>query len=377
MPLRVLVLGAGFGGLELASRLSDAVPDDVTVTVLDRSDAFVFGFAKLDVLFGERTPAQVRYLYRDLVRPGVEVVRATITAIDPQARRVTTDVGQFDGDILVVALGADLDTAATPGLDEAGDEFYSVTGAERLRDAVAGFEAGEAIVGVTGPSFKCPPAPSEAALLLDAYLRAHGRRDAAGITLVMPFGTPIPPSPDTSAALLEEFAGRGIRFVPETRVTALDPGRRVAQLTDGEELPYDLFLGIPVHRVPDVVEASGLAVDGWVPVDPATLATRHPDVYAVGDVTSVGTPKAGVFAEGAAQVVADAIIARVRGTDGPDPYAGRAACYVEFGDDRVGRVDVDFLTGPTPHGTFTAPSEAVTAEKRSFASVRIARWFGT
>jgi len=140
---------------------------------------------------------------------------------------------------------------------------------------------------------------------------------------------------------------------------------------------FDLFLGIPVHRVPDVVEASGLAVDGWVPVDPATLATRYPDVYAVGDVTSVGTPKAGVFAEGAAQVVADAIIARVRGTDGPDPYAGRAACYVEFGDDRVGRVDVDFLTGPTPHGTFTAPSEAVTAEKRSFASVRITRWFGT
>jgi len=377
MPLRVLVLGAGFGGLELTSRLDDAVGDDAAITLIDRSDAFVFGFSKLDVMFGTRTPAEVRYAYRDIARPRVDVRRETVVAIDPAARRVVTDEGTYDADVLVVALGADLDTAATAGLEEGGDEFYSVEGAERLRGVLPGFEGGRAIVGVTGPSFKCPPAPSEAALLLDAYLRSNGRRDATQITLVMPFGTPIPPSPDTSAVLLTTFEERGIRFVNEARVDHLDPGRRVAVLDGGDELPYDLFLGIPVHRVPEVVAASGLAVDGWVPVDAATLATAFPDVYAVGDVTSVGTPKAGVFAEGAARVVADGLIARIRGTDGPDPYAGRAACYIEFGDERVGRVDVDFLTGPSPTGTFAPPSPAIAAEKGSFASDRIARWFGT
>ncbi|HYJ61103.1 MAG TPA: FAD-dependent oxidoreductase [Actinomycetota bacterium] len=377
MLLRVLVLGAGFGGLELTSRLDDAVGDDAAITLIDRSDAFVFGFSKLDVMFGTRTPAEVRYAYRDIARPRVDVRRETVVAIDPAARRVVTDEGTYDADVLVVALGADLDTAATAGLEEGGDEFYSVEGAERLRGVLPGFEGGRAIVGVTGPSFKCPPAPSEAALLLDAYLRSNGRRDATQITLVMPFGTPIPPSPDTSAVLLTTFEERGIRFVNEARVDHLDPGRRVAVLDGGDELPYDLFLGIPVHRVPEVVAASGLAVDGWVPVDAATLATAFPDVYAVGDVTSVGTPKAGVFAEGAARVVADGLIARIRGTDGPDPYAGRAACYIEFGDERVGRVDVDFLTGPSPTGTFAPPSPAIAAEKGSFASDRIARWFGT
>jgi sulfide:quinone oxidoreductase len=375
--MRIVVLGAGFGGLELCSRVADAVGDAAELTLIDRSDAFVFGFSKLDVMFGERTPEAVRYPYRDFARSGIRFRQETVVSIDPVTRRTVTDLETYDADVLVVALGADLDTAATPGLDEGGDEFYSLEGAARLSQTLPSFEAGAAIVGVTGPSFKCPPAPSEAALLLDAFLRANGRREAVDVTLVMPFGTPIPPSPATSEALLATFAERGIRFVPEQRVASLDPGRKVASLMDGTELPYDLFLGIPVHRVPAVVEASGLAVDGWVPVDPATLETRFPDVYAVGDVNSVGTPKAGVFAEGAARVVADRLIARIRETSGPGPYDGRASCYIEFGDAQVGRVDVDFLSGPSPTGSFVAPSVEVAAEKGAFAPTRIARWFGT
>ena len=135
----------------------------------------------------------------------------------------------------------------------------------------------------------------------------------------MPFGVPIPPSPAASEALLVAFAERGIHWHPDRLVTGLDPDRKVAVLSDGAEMPYDLFLGVPVHRVPAVVEESGLTVDGWVPVNPLTLETAFPDVYAVGDVTSVGTPKAGVFAEGQASVVAEQIIARVRGGSAPRP----------------------------------------------------------
>ncbi|MBM4184515.1 MAG: NAD(P)/FAD-dependent oxidoreductase [Gemmatimonadetes bacterium] len=374
---RVVVLGAGFGGLELTTRLSEAFGDGVDVVLVDKADSFVFGFSKLDVMFGKKAIGEVRHMYRDIVKPGVRFVQTTVRAIEPEARRAVTDAGTFEGDFLIVALGADYDVAATPGLAEGGNEFYSVAGAQVVRDVLPRFERGTAIVGVTGKSFKCPPAPSETAFLLHDYLTARGRRGAADITLVMPFGTPVPPSPDTSAAILAAFAERGIGFVKDQLVRSLDRARKVAVLQDGTEMPYALFLGIPVHKVPAVVAESGLApADGWIPVDKKTLATRFPGVYAVGDVNGVGTPKAGVFAEGSARVVAKSLMAQIRGDAPPPPYDGAGSCYVEFGHGEVARVDVNFLSGPKPTGTFRAPSEEIVAEKVLFGSSRAKRWFG-
>jgi sulfide:quinone oxidoreductase len=373
---RILILGAGFGGLELATLLSDALGADAGVTMIDEGEAFVFGYSKLDVLFGRATPGEVRLPYAGFAKPGVRLVRETITAIDAVARRVTTDAGAHEADVLVVALGADYDLDATPGLADGPHEFYSVTGAERMRDVLPTFVRGHAIVGVCGAPFKCPPAPSEAALLLHDFLSERGVRDECEISLVMPFETPVPPSPDTSEALLAAFAERGIRFRGGSPVASLDTTRGLAVLKDGTELPCDLFLGVPKHRAPDVVLASGLAEDGYVPVDSRTLETGFPGVYAIGDVATVGVPKAGVFSEGQARVVAAAILAgRSRG-DGPRPYDGRGACYVEFGSGLVGRVDVDFLSGPKPTGTLLAPSRELVAEKELFGVSRRARWFG-
>lgn len=378
MSLRILVLGAGFGGLELTTLLSERFGDALDLVLIDKNDAFVFGFSKLDVMFGRQTPAVVRHAYRQVAKPGVRLVQAEVRAIDPRTRRVDTSAGAFDADILVVALGADLDLAATPGLTEGGHEFYSVAGAIALREVLPRFEGGAAVIGVMGKSFKCPPAPSEAALLLHDYLTDRGRRADSSITLVMPFGTPIPPSPETSAALLTAFAERGIRFVGDRLVTGVDRARRVVTLSDGSELPCDLLLGVPVHRVPQVVVESGLSEGPyhWVPVNKQTLATAFPGVYAVGDVNGVGTPRAGVFAEGSARVVADAITAQIRGGDGPAPYTGRGSCYVEFGRGLVGRVDVDFLSGPKPTGAFQGQSEAFVEEKRQFGGSRVRKWFG-
>ena len=377
MATSVLVLGAGFGGLELSTRLSEELGDQVQITLIDHAESFVFGFSKLDVLFGKKTPEDVRLHYRDLTTPHVRFRQETVTAIDPVRRTVETDLDTYESDVLVVALGADYDVAATPGLTEVGNEYYSVFGAETLSDVLPSFGSGTAIVGVCGAPFKCPPAPSEASLLLDEYLRARGRRDGVQIQVVIPFGTPIPPSPSTSEAILTAFAERGIEFVADRRVASLAPDTHEAVLDDGSRLPFDLFLGIPVHRAPTVVEDSGMTVDGWIPVDPATLATRFPGVYAVGDVTSVGTPKAGVFAERQARAVADHLIAQIRGTGAPPGYDGTGTCYIEFGDDAVGRVDVDFYSTPgQPTGTFVAPSVETAAEKADFASSRSARWFG-
>ncbi|HWC72047.1 MAG TPA: FAD-dependent oxidoreductase [Actinomycetota bacterium] len=377
MATSVLVLGAGFGGLELCTRLSEELGEQVDITLIDRADAFVFGFSKLDVMFGERTLDAVRLRYDDIATPRVRFRQETITEIDPEARRVVTDLDAYEADVVVVALGAGYDVPATPGLIEAGNEYYSVEGAAALRDVLPSFRAGAAIVGVCGPSFKCPPAPSEAAMLLDEYLRERGVRDEVTIQVVMPFGVPIPPSPSTSAAILARFAERDIGFVPDRRVAALDPATHDAVLDDGTRMPYDLFLGIPVHQAPAVVEASGMTEDGWISVEPGTLATRFPGVYAVGDVTSVGTPKAGVFAEGAARALADQLVARIRDQGRSPDFDGTGACWIEFGDDEVGRIDVDFFSTPgQPIGTFTEPSPATAAEKAEYGASRRARWFG-
>ena len=373
--MRILVLGAGFGGLELTTTLSDEFGADADIVLIDTADGFVFGFSKLDVMFGRTTADAVVHPYRDLVKPGVQFVQTTVRSIDPSARRVETDAGPFDADILVVALGADLDPAATPGLVEGGHEFYTVEGAFALRDVLANFPGGRVIVGVTSAPFKCPPAPSETALLVHDMLTRRGLREASDISLVMPMGVPIPPSPGASEALLAAFAERDIHWVGERAVRALDPERKVAILSDGRELPYDLFLGIPVHRAPAVVEESALCVDGWIPVDPLTLETTFTDVYAVGDVTSVGTPKAGVFAEGQAAVVADAIIARHRNATDAGTYDGHGLCYLEFGDGEVARVDITFLSGQPPSGIFGGPSLEFAADKSEFGSSRIRRWF--
>lgn len=374
--MRVIVLGAGFGGLELTTRLSAEFGDDVDVVLIDRTEGFVFGFSKLEVMFGRATADVVTHPYRDLVKPGVTFVQSSITSIDPVARRVVTEAGTFDGDVLVVALGADLDPAATPGLVEGGHEFYTEAGAFALRDTLAAFDGGRVVVGVTSIPFKCPPAPSETALLVHDMLVERGVRDRSEVALVMPLGVPIPPSPQASAALLTVFEERGIEWHPDTLVVALDPERKVLELASGGEMPYDLFLGVPVHRAPQVVVDAGLTADGWIPVDPLTLETSFPGVYAVGDVTSVGTPKAGVFAEGQAVVVADRIAATVRGDDAEPTYDGRGVCYLEFGHEQVAMVDVTFLSGQAPVGELVGPSEELVADKVDFGLTRVRRWFG-
>ncbi len=376
MKLRVVVLGAGFGGLELSTILSEELGENLEITLIDKSDSFAFGFSKLDIMFGRTKPESVRHYYSNLVKPGVTFRQETIRGIEPESRQVTTDRGTYVADAMVVALGADYDIGATAGLAEGGDEFYTFAGAEALSRKLPLFSKGHAIVGVAAWPYKCPPAPSEAALMLHDYLTTHGVRGDCEISVVIPMSAPIPPSPDASRALLAAFAERGIAFIPNRSVRALDPERRIAVLDDNTEMPYDLFLGVPKHRAPDVVEASGMTENGWIPVNPATLETRFPGVFAIGDVASIGIPKAGVFAESAARVVAQSLIAAFRRSDPPSPFAGTGACYIEFGGGQVGRVEVDFLSADSVTAAYTDASAALVAEKQHFGSSRRARWFG-
>jgi sulfide:quinone oxidoreductase len=370
----VVVLGAGFAGLELTTRLAESLADEVRVTLIDQNDSFSFGFSKLDVLFGGKSPAEIALPYSEISRDGVEFRQERVTAIDPERRHVTTDGGSYDADILVVALGAGYDIAATPGFAEGGVEYYSVPGAERMRDALAGFESGRILIGILGQPFKCPPAPFEGALLLHDQYVERGLRDGVEIRVAGPMSAPVPITQEVSQSILAALGERGIEYLPNQQIVGLEDSE--ARLEDGGSIPFDLFVGIPVHRVPEVVESSGLAVNGWVPVEKTNLATRFPDVYAVGDLTALPMAKAGVFAEAAARVVADDIAARLHGGELERPYEGAGNCYLEFGGGRVGKVEANFLGGPKPTAQLVGPSAELAADKVEFAATRRARWFG-
>jgi sulfide:quinone oxidoreductase len=275
-------------------------------------------------------------------------------------------------------MGADYDFAATPGLAEGGQEYYSLAGAVRLRDALASFDGGRVLVSVLGQPFKCPPAPFEGAFLIHEHFTQRGIRDQVQMSMAFPMQRPVPVTSEVSQMFRDGLASRDIQELPEHLVTGIDPINRVAQLASGGELPYDLFVGIPIHKAPDLLSASGLAPNGWVPVDQANLRTEFANVYALGDVCTGprNVPKAGIFAESAARVVADDIAAAITGVAPPPPYEASGVCYAEFGDGLVGKVEVNFLRGDAPAAARHDPSEEYAREKAQFGATRRARWFG-
>ncbi len=375
----VLILGAGFGGLELATRLSETSADAVRVTLIDRNESFFFGFSKLEVMLGRQSAEEIKLPYRDFVKDGVEFRQETVTGVDPAARRVTTDAGSYDADFVVVALGADYDFAATPGLREGGHEYYSLAGAERLRDALGDFKGGRVLVSVLGQPFKCPPAPFEGSFMLDEHFKQQGIRDSVEMATTFPMGRPVPVTGEVSQMFRDGLAARGRKGTvraPGHGHRPGDPGRHSSPAA--RRCPTTCSSASRSTARPAVLADSGLVENNWVPVDQSNLRTTFPGVYALGDVCSGprNVPKAGIFAEAAARVVADDIAATIAGTEPPAPYEGAGVCYAEFGGGLVSKVEVNFLRGDAPDARRNEPSREFAAEKEQFGAVRRARWFG-
>jgi sulfide:quinone oxidoreductase len=229
------------------------------------------------------------------------------------------------------------------------------------------------LISILRRPFKCPPAPFEAALLLHDHFTERGIRDRVEIRTLGPMERPVPITKEVSGAFLKALGERGIPYGAQQVVTEVGDG--TATLESGETIEHDLFIGIPVHRVPEVVFSAGLTEDGWVPVDPSNLRTRFDRVYALGDVAATRNPKAGAFAESAARVVAEDIAARLTGGELEHPYQGDGHCYLEFGGGRAGRVEANF-GGPQVVAKLVGPSAAQVADKEEWVSERRERWFG-
>ena len=376
---RVLILGGGFGGIATAVALRSRLDDDDEVVLVDRRDVFVMGLRKTwhvlgisPLAYGERPLAMLQ-------RQGIRVIHGEITAIDPDQRTAAVDSDVIGADELVIALGARHAVEEVPGLHEHGFDAWTQEGLEHVSGAVAGFHGRRVAIGIFGVPYSCPPGPYELALLLSDRLEERGVD--AEVSVFSPTPIPLPILGATGGEpLSRRLADRGIAFVPGRVAASVQAGR--VEFADGEPLPFDLLLGVPPHRVPPVLAHAGLApADGWVAVDPATLATSYPGVHAIGDCTVIGLvngmpmPKAGVFAQKEGEVVAERIAARLRGEEPTATFDGAGACFVEMGGGQASQVQGQFL-GDQVRVALTEPSEAQRIEKERFEADRLTAWFG-
>jgi sulfide:quinone oxidoreductase len=378
---RTLVLGGGFGGISAALELKRLLGDDHDVILVDRNPDFRMGLRKLWALVGLGTVADGSRPRQLLAEQGITVVQEVITEIHPASRAAQTAIGRIDGDRLVIALGAVSRPDLVPGLADFGHDVWGFAGVPGAADALSRFAGGRLLILVAGAPYPCPPAPYECAIHLDLYLRERGLREATdlGVVTLQPM---LMPNAGRAGSdwMAGELAERGISMRVASKTEQVEPGYVI--LADGEER-YDLLLAVPPHRPPVVVEESGLLDEhGWIGVDPYTLVTRFPGVFAIGDVNLIPLangmplPKAGVMAELQGLRVARAIAAELRGEEEPEPFDGRGFCPVEVGANAAAFVRGDWYAEPEPVVQVDGPSETYAAEKRNFETERLQRWFG-
>jgi sulfide:quinone oxidoreductase len=331
---------------------------------VEREERHVFPPSLLWLMVGKRDAAGISRPCAHAARPGIELVRGEVVAINPSARTVRAGEQTLRGDAIVIALGAEYAPQAIPGLAEAGLCLYTLAGASAIRDALARFAGGRIAVLTATPQYKCPAAPYEAALLVDSYLRERGRRDKVTIDFYAAEPGPMMVAgAAVSAGVRAMVEARGIAYQPGRQVKSVDAQQRRVEFANGSSAQFDLLLYVPPHRAPEPVRAAGLVNDtGWIPVDRHTLATRFPDVYAVGDITVIPLkmgrplPKAGVFAHGEAEVVAHNIAAAWTGRGKPRRFEGEGACFIETGGARAGMGRGNFYAEPLPDVKLHSPS---------------------
>lgn len=379
---RVVILGGGFGGLAAANELRTNHPD-LDVTLIDRRDHFYMGFAKLWDLGGMRPLAEGTRSLTRLTERGIEFVQTDIVSVDAAARRVETAAGTFEADALLVALGAGKSPKHLGFL--AGDGAHDLYDGAALPGIHADLDAlteGRVVVSILGGPFQCPPAPFEAALLVDEQLRARGVRDAVDVVISTPQPMTLPVAGvDASHYVASHLEERSVRLLAEHGVAGVDGDTRTISFANGSTLDYSVLLGVPASTPPALVAGSGLAGEsGFIEPDPRTLRTSVERVYAVGDCTHIpnaigALPKAGVFAAAEGVVAARNIATDLLGGE-EARFDGHGYCFLELPGERVAFVQGDFLAEPRPEVTLTEADHEQFLRKQAFELERLDTWLG-
>ncbi|MBI3364569.1 MAG: NAD(P)/FAD-dependent oxidoreductase [Ignavibacteriae bacterium] len=378
----ILILGGGIGGIVTARELRRHLGAQHRIIIVDKSAIHSFPPSYLWVMLGWRKPSAIQKPLSLLEKHGIEFHHAAVHEIDPERKVVRTDRTILNYDYLVVTLGAELTAKAVPGLAETSHSFYTLEQAETLSRLIPQFSEGKIAILIAGAPYKCPPAPYEAALLLESYFSRRGT-NGVEIQLFTPEPSPLAVAgPDAGMMLRKILEQRGIVVETKKKIASVDASNKQLMFEDGSSARFDLLIAIPPHRVPEVVRAAHLVDEsGWIPVDEHTLRTHYPDVYALGDVTTIALPngfalpKAGVFAAGQAEVVALNIARELHNGGASKEFKGHGFCFLETGNGRAGYINGNFYTKPSPTVTFHEPSVTYHWGKVVFEKYWLWRWF--
>lgn len=377
----VVILGGGFGGLAAATEIRGSLSSEqVKITVIDKKDWFMVGFAKLWILNGSRTFENSIGSLQELEKKEINFIKDEITSIDLENKNVKISTQSISYDYLLISLGAVLAPEKIPGLAEHGFNLYDHNQLLEIRNKLQNMESGKIAISIMGMPYKCPPAPFEASLLIDSMLRKTGKRNSVEIHFYSPAPITLPAAgPKVSKQILDLINSEKITFHNSCKIKSVESKKLIFE--NGED-DFDLLLAVPPHIAPQVIYDSKLAKESsFIPID-RDCKTSFENVYAVGDVTSLvvtetaAVPKAGVFAEGEGLAVAKNIIAKIKGKDDSALFDGKGGCFIESGRDTASLIEVDMFTNEKPTTNLTESTSENLSKKHEFEKERLTKWFG-
>ena len=361
---KLLILGAGTAGTMMLNKLHKQLdPAEWHCTIVDKDPVHYYQPGFLFIPFGVYQPEEVQRPKADFFPEGTDVVWAEVEQVLSEENQVLlTDGRTLPYDVLIIATGTEPRPGETPGLQgtlwyKDIFDFYTFEGSTRLAEKLATWDGGRLVINLAESIIKCPVAPLEFAFLADAYFTEKGLRDRVDILYVTPLSGAFT-KPKATEVLSNLLAEKGIEVVPDFYLERVDEDTKTLVSYDGQEVPFDLLVSIPVNMGADYVEASdmGDADDlNFIPTDKHTLQARDYDnIFVVGDATNVPTSKAGSVAHFMAEILTENVLHYIHGEPLTASFDGHANCFIETGFGKAALIDFNYDTEPLP-GTFPLP----------------------
>ena len=375
----VVILGGGFGGLAAANEIRNSLDSSkVKITIIDKKDWFMVGYAKLWIMNGTRTFENSIGSLDNLSKKQINFIKDEITEINPKNSFVKIKSGKISFDFLIISMGAILAPEKIPGLVENGFNLYDHNQLHQINKKLNEIKFGKIAIVIMGMPYKCPPAPFEASLLVDSMLRKRGIRDSVQIDFYSPAPITLPAAgPEVSKQILDLVNSEKITFHNSQKIKHVEPKKLIFE---NDEYNFDILLAIPPHIAPKVIYDSNLALKpGFISID-RDCKTPFENIFAVGDVTSLtvndtmAVPKAGIFAEGEGIVVAKNIISKLESNEKSILFAGKGGCFLESGRDTASIIEVDMFTNQKPTTRLTESTKDNLTKKLDFEKERLSKW---